>query len=210
MEVSGLNALVFLAARKPVKQECENGDRQAWNKKQTHFSVLRRNQGRARQLLSWMRENRCPWLGKKWNVMMLWWAGRGRRGAIAMQSMTDAVLSAGAAGTRWTVEPHNGLLSPFQFGKQRRGSTPRLGFCFFFPWHNYVRFVERLGGKVDEPLGGTKLCLYPGEISSCWFILGKSHWNLLLGLLTWWPTICLCQCGFREVWVLFTSLLTTF
>lgn len=29
MEASGLNAFVFLAARKSVKQECENGDRRA-------------------------------------------------------------------------------------------------------------------------------------------------------------------------------------
>lgn len=64
----------FLAARKFVKQECENWNCQDWNKKQTHFIILRRHQGWGLQLLSWMRENRRPWLEKmECNYVMMSW-----------------------------------------------------------------------------------------------------------------------------------------
>ena len=55
-----------------------------------------------------------------------------------MQSMTDAVLSVGAAGMRWTVEPHNGLLSRLAFSlpvwqaETRQHTMPLVLHFFFF------------------------------------------------------------------------------
>lgn len=61
VKVSGLIAF-FLAARKFVKQECENWNCQDCNKKQAHVTILRKHQGLAFQLLSWVKENTGPWL----------------------------------------------------------------------------------------------------------------------------------------------------
>lgn len=142
MNVSGLNAFFPLFFSKKI---CQAG---VWKlelvrlkQKTNAFHHLRRHPGWASQLLSCMKENIGPWL-EKWNVIMLWWAGRKWQRKIVMQSMMDDVFQLKLLECSSRAKRHNNSFSSlpiWQADMQQHGTS----FCFIFFLDIIMsRFVE--------------------------------------------------------------------